>query len=547
MAINSLNKKSDNEITIPRILNSHQVRMLPYWCQHSLSYDLFENTLARLATKDILPHLKPHWIEIPLDEELALLDEDHVLEVSVPVLNLCDLLPNAFFSGPALVAKVIGFNGYVAKGHHRLIENYPLAEFVLVTDIVGNQYEILLNKDGKIELPKEGAGLFSIPAQITTIFSANQVKQGLGLEDCQAQGIEKNKLYLLAPAHTNQNFEMHICISHLSQNKRIVDTIRKVEVDYQELKLLPQQATTKIDQFNEKLSNILTVEIDLSFDKLIDYPIPYALNVVLQTEKEESSYGLKHPTSPELTSSNRGWMQHPLVSSVFTKYFGLSVATLNALARKTYSRYDLMNDYLKGDRFGFSEQRGYNNFLLRTDAFERFYTMLIEELVYQRLPQEFLSDRVTTDKLNEIAFNQIAVDFHDSVVLGQLQTEIAYGQYFHFYQMFSRSAQLKEQLNLFAEGEQPLPSVTVDVVPQVRIATLMTPDEGRVQQSILKDTKTSMALNSAYLAARIRQQPLNELAQKDKDAALGEDHPLPPSKTDAKSIHIWYNLPPRSR
>ncbi|HRE30581.1 MAG TPA: hypothetical protein PLD88_01275, partial [Candidatus Berkiella sp.] len=377
MAINSLNKKSDNKITIPRILNSHQVRMLPYWCEHSLSYDLFENTLARLATKDILPQLKPHWIEIPLDEEFALLDDDHVLEVSVPVLNLCDLLPNAFFSGPALVAKVIGFNGYVAKGHHRLIENFPIAEFVLVTDIVGNQYEILLNKDGKIELPKEGEGLFSIPSQITYIFSANQVKQGLGLEDCQAQGIEKNKLYLLAPAHTNQNFGMHVSISHLSLNKRVVDTIRKVEVDYQELKLLPQQATTKTDQFNEKLSNILTVEIDLSFDKLIDYPIPYALNVVLQMEKEDSPYSLKHPTSPELTSSNHGWMQHPIIPSVFTKYFGLSVATLNALARKTYTRYDLMNDYLQGDRFGFSEQRGYNNFLLRTDAFERFYTMLI--------------------------------------------------------------------------------------------------------------------------------------------------------------------------
>lgn len=556
MSTNPLDKNTNNAIHLPTMLATHQTRLLPFWCESSLSFDLYDNALARLATKDILPVLEPHWLEIAIEEELALLDENHVLEISVPVLNLCDLMPNAYFSGPALTAKVVGFNGFAAKGNHRLIENFPLADFVLVTDIAGNQYEVVVTKEGRIELPEQGIGLFSIPVQLTFIFSENQVKRGQGLEDCRAQGLEKNKLYLFPPTHINQNFVMHVSVTHLDKNhKRIVDTIRKVSVDYQDFKLLEQKTTTQVDRYKEKLAKVVSIDVDLSFERMIDYSFPYALNVILQPEGE-ARYHLSHPNMTSPSRENPGWMQHPLFPLVFTKYFGLSAKTLNTLAKKVYSQYDLLRDYLKGERFGFAEQKGYNNFLLRTEAFAPFYDMLIDELVYQRLPKDFLLDRISTSKITALQFSQMQVDFHDSIVLSQLQAEITEGHFYHFYGLFSRPTNVKEHLNLFEESSlSALPKVSIEVIPQVRLSTYLEPsiDQPSTQaqmQPITKNYQTSLALNAAYLAARIRQQKLAELAATKPahpDAAFSEDHHLSPTNIDANAIHIWYNTPPRSR
>ncbi len=537
MKSNALSKKTD--IKVPVLQDSQIARMLPFWCESSLPFDLYDTSFGRLASKDILGILAPHWIEIPLEEEMALLDEDHMLEISVPVLNLCDLLPNAFFSGPPLAAKVIGFNGYAAKGSHRLIDNFPVADFCVVTDVVGNQYEAVINKEGRIEIPEEGMGLFSIPSQLTFIFSERQVKRGQGLDDCQSQGLEKNKLYIFPPNHTCQNFSMHISVSHIGENgKRIVDSIRKVGIDYQETKVYPKSARTRINRFEGQSPSTFCVEMDLSFDRLIDFPFPYALNVTLE-EKKKIKYGLTDPATSPLPHVTRGWMQHPLFSNVFTKYYGLSAKTLTIVSKKVYTQFDLIRDYLRGDRFGFSQQKGYNDFLLRSEGFERFYNMLIDELVYQRLPKNFLLDRVGGEKLIDLDFNQISVDFHDSVVLGQLHAEILEGQYHQFYDLFSRAENLKEFLYLHENAPQPEePKITVEIVPQVRVSTYIAPvDDNRPssEQVITKGYKSSIALNAAYLADKIKQNSLQELAT-----------PIPP-KSDANPEQNWYNAPPRSK
>lgn len=543
--VKPLVKKAD-DVKVPVIQNSQKARMLPFWCESSLSFDLYDKSFAGLATKDILPILAPHWVEIPIDEELALLDEDHVLEVSVPVLNLCDLLPNAIFSAPPLAAKIVGFNGYAAKGNHRLIDNFPLADFCKVTDIAGNHYEVVINKEGRIELPEEGTGLFSIPSQLTFIFSERQVKRGQGLEDCQSQGLEKNKLYLFPPSHTSQNFTLHVCVSHLDRNhKRIVDSVRKVAFEFQETMVYHKQATTKIERLDNQTPEVLSVEIDLSFDRLIDFPFPYALNVTLE-ERNKAKYSL-----PDTT---RGWMQHPVFPTVFTKYFGLSAKTLTTIAKKVYTQQDLLRDYLKGDRLGFAQQKGYNDFLLRSESLGRLYTLLIDELVYQRLTKEFLLERATADRLMTLDFNQLSVDFHDSVVLSQLHAEILEGQFYHFYELFSRSASLKEFLYL---NQQPIletdPVIKVDIVPQVSLATYVEPlDEinPAKNEAITHNYATSAALNSAYLAERIRHEKLQELKKANPSGDRtnsNNEKSVPPSGLDANNGDSWYNTPPRSR
>ncbi|MGE3317710.1 MAG: hypothetical protein AB7I18_00270 [Candidatus Berkiella sp.] len=553
MLVDPLGKKS-GDVKVPVIQNSQIARMLPFWCESSLSFDLYDKSFAWLATKDILPVLAPHWVEVPIEEEIALLDEDHVLEVSVPVLNLSDLLPNTLFSASPLAAKIVGFNGYAAKGNHRLIDNFPLADFCKVTDIAGNQYEVVINKEGKIELPEEGVGLFSIPAVLTFIFSERQVKRGQGLEDCQSQGLEKNKLYLFPPSHTSQNFTMHICVSHLDKNhKRIVDTVRKVSIEFQETMVNHKQATTKINRLHEKSPNLMSVEIDLSFDRLIDFPFPYALNVTLD-QRDKAKYSLVDSKMSDLPEVTRGWMQHPVFPFVFTKYFGLSARTLTTIAKKVYTQQDLIRDYLQGDRLGFSRQRGYNDFLLRTESLSRLYTLLIDELVYQRLTKEFLLERATADRLMTLDFNQISVDFHDSVVLNQLHAEILEGQFYHFYELFSRSDSLKEFLYLNqAPLQQTDPIIQVDIVPQVSLSTYVEPlDEinPSQDQAITKGYATSTALNSAYLAAKIRQEKLSELMSAStpvNPANTNNEGAAPSAGLDAKSTDSWYNTPPRSR
>lgn len=535
------------------MLETHIARMLPFWCESSLSFDLYNSSLARLASKDLLPQLAPHWIEVSIAEEIALLDDNHVLEISVPVLNLCDLLPNNYFSGPLLTAKVIGFNGYAAKGNHRLIENFPIADFIVVTDIVGNQYELIVNKEGKLELPNEGTGLFSIPAQITFIFSENQVKRGTGLDDCQAQGLEKNKIYLYPPDHACQNFSMYISVTHLnSRNKRIVDTIRKVGVEYQETMVHHNQATTNINRHDEQTPNAFCVDIDLSFDRLIDFPFPYALNVSVESPGKDT-FRLSDKKGSASQSETRGWMQHPIFPHVFTKYFGLSAKTLTALSKKVYTQHDLISDYLKGDDFGFSHQRGYNNFLLRPEAFESFYSMMIDELVYQRLPKNFLQERVTTDKLSVLNDNQLSVDFHDSVVISQLQSELLEGRFNHFYDLFSRSESLKESLYLQGTDNSITPNITVDIVPQVRLSTYVAPLDEQIvppNQPITKDYQSSIALNSAFLADRIRHDTLKGMTAYEgspSEVKLPEESSQSPVNKDAKTPDNWYNTPPRSR
>jgi len=66
------------------------------------------------------------------------------------------------------------------------------------------------------------------------------------------------------------------------------------------------------------------------------------------------------------------------------------------IAKAVYPFSRLMNDYLKGDRFGLSQERGYNHFELwgLSDSLEAFYDLLIKGLVNRQIPRQFIFDRV---------------------------------------------------------------------------------------------------------------------------------------------------------
>lgn len=198
---------------IPRILPQNEIRVQGYsQLQAQQAFNLFGAKFSQLADATEFKALKDQLIEIDISDELAILSQsqyDSMLEISVPVFGVVDLFNSGVFSSAQSFASVIKLEGFAQK-----------ADFVLVTDIVRNTYEILVGPHGEIALPKEGTGLFSIPSKITFMYNYNK-------------NDVSSKLYLLPPPEMSSNFECHICVSHINEKmQRRVDSIRAIKVRY---------------------------------------------------------------------------------------------------------------------------------------------------------------------------------------------------------------------------------------------------------------------------------------------------------------------------
>lgn len=256
--------------------------------------------LGRLYTASEFNHVKPYVMEIDITPECAEIKEDSFLEISVPVLGLTDLFNKVdYLSKQVLHSSIVAINGFGAVDEEE--NGYSFPYFVKVKDLIENQYEIIISRDGHIECPSQGMGLFSVINQITFLFSEKQIKDGEGLKECSA--IKKNKLYLLPPTGTDESYTLHICTVHFDhKNRRIVDTWRTVDVHF---------------------------------------------------IKEETSL--------------------PPVSYLKT----------------VYSEHDFMRDYLSS-KIALSKENDYNNFLLRPEAFGRFYDALVHDLSKGYISMEYL-------------------------------------------------------------------------------------------------------------------------------------------------------------
>lgn len=333
----------------PRFLEKQQKIATPLKRSPSCqAYQLFQKQFGALATQAMLGLNKDQLIEVDLDQEISLLQDGYNLEITVPMVGVTDLL-NTFVSQGQSFPAILSLNGYTAKPAGGTEPHFPHAEFMMVRDIVGNQYEILLGPTGEIEMPAEGSGRFSLIEEITFIYSAQQILFGEGWAKSQDPLVASNKLYCLPLLGACQDFKIRICVSHLDAAldfKRVVDTCRTVDVLY--------------------------------------------------------------PVEQRSLSE-------------------LSEKTFIALIREVYSQYDFMKDYLNNDPFQLSHAQGYNNFLLRPEAFEKFYDKIVLDLVHHRLVGGFLLDRVPLSRWEDLDLSHVPMNPQDKKRMKQLQSALAAG------------------------------------------------------------------------------------------------------------------------
>lgn len=457
------NKLSESSCIVPQFLPSLKL-IHPVIDQNALTkqFSLFSSRFACLATKETFKALRSQMLEIDISQELDLMNESSSLEVVVSVNGIIDLLNkseiyNQFSKFPV----VVGFNGFGAKSVETQQNNFPHSDFVLITDIVGNQYEVLVDKSGKLELPQVGTGLFSLASAITFIYSQQQVKQGLGLENLQSIGLRDNKLYLLPPTQSNEDFTFSICITHINENhQRIVDTIREVRVQFENTaQKIYDKAQGLVIRPLEESPDVLQINLSLLLLKPFMAQLPFSASIALSHPKG-SEYGLVQP---------HGWMEHPIHNATYTKHFGLSEKTLTQVVNHLYNEYDLTKDYLKGDTFSLSPENGYNNFLLRTDGIGVFYDLLIHDVVHHKIPGDFILDRVDPSHYADLDLSDLPMDFHDSVVIAQLQTDFQEHSFQGLQQLLlthdykQGHIEIEDHFVVHAQGMQEMPVVNVEI------------------------------------------------------------------------------------
>lgn len=428
--IQSLMLRSD-KFPFPQHLKSQIIKVDPIKLDQTWqSFGAGGENFAKFANASDFKKLASQLIEVDILEECQSMTEDCFLEITMPVLGLMDLHHFIdFFSSNVLHPSFIGLNGFGAKSSE--IDSFPQVDFIKVMDIADNRYEIMLTPTGEVELPEQGMGLFSIIKEITFVLGYRQVITGEGLTDLQSEGSKKGKLYLLPPMGTDESFTFHVCLTHIDElNRRLVDSIRAVEVNFTAMPLLWEAKGTILGNQNSRVIERNYIDLSIKLKNVGTLPKPVLVNVEL-----------KHNPSVRLIPSElNAWTQHPLQANVFTKRFGLSQRTLALLIKELYTEFDYMRDYLERNPVPLSQENDYNNFLLRPEVFVKLYEGLIHDLSWGYIKGDFLLSRVSPERVQELDLSEMPVDFHDSVVVSQLQAEFDKGQLESLAMLFSPRA-----------------------------------------------------------------------------------------------------------
>lgn len=423
--------------------------------QFAINHEKF----AHLATPAEFEQLKSHLIEIDIKTELGKLKGEGFLEVSVPVLGLTDFLAATptwhEFSQQFPVP--IAINGYGApadsqgKGQY-----YPQADFIVVKDILGNQFELFVNPDGLIEIPEKGTGLFSVITEITYIFSRDQIIEGRGLYPFENVEAEAGKLYLLPPPGVHERFNLKIVAAHLDEtNQKVIDYVLKVPVVQVNDELREASAVNvTVKNLSDEQENLLQLEI--AYRKKNYHGESFGLDISL-----EKVFGVTYG----LLDTHSGWTTEN-DSNVLMKQIGLSDYALTALVRNVFSEYDFSKSLLAGEGFEISQKSGFNDFMLSPEAIGLYYDLFVSGIVQQTLPGEWLFAHVPNDRIENLNLDYAFLNPHDSALISNIIEDVKAGHFESFADQFfdpSKPSEvwIHETVNVVAMGADPdfLPNV----------------------------------------------------------------------------------------
>ncbi|MFO1257434.1 MAG: hypothetical protein U1E78_03310 [Gammaproteobacteria bacterium] len=423
--------------------------------QFAINHEKF----AHLATPAEFEQLKSHLIEIDIKTELGKIKSDGFLEISVPVLGLTDFLAATptwhEFSQQFPVPIVVNRYGAPMDTEGEA-QYYPQADFVVVKDILGNQFELFVNADGLIEIPEKGTGLFSVITEITYIFSHDQVIDGRGLYQFENVGAESGKLYLLPPPGVHDRFNVKISAAYLDEtNQKVVDYVQKVPVVQLHDELSEAAAVNvAVKNLSDEQENLIQLEI--AYRKKNYHGESFGLDISL-----EKAFGVTYG----ILDAHSGWSQQN-ESNILTKQVGLSDYALTALVRNVFSEYDFSKSLLAGESFEISQKSGFNDFVLSPEAIGLYYDLFVSGIVQQSLPGEWLFAHVPNDRIENLNLDYAFLNYHDSALISNIVDDVKAGHYESFANHFFDPSEpseiwVHETLNVLTIGADPdfLPTV----------------------------------------------------------------------------------------
>ena len=133
---------------------------------------MHHSNFAELADQNTLKSVMEspqNVIKIDIQTLLEQMTPDSYLEIKVPTTSLTDFLAaeSALGNTPQAFASPLAINGFGAKNTPSTHNDLGQSEHVLATDILGNNFEILVNEHGQVEVPQDGTGLFSMLSHLT--------------------------------------------------------------------------------------------------------------------------------------------------------------------------------------------------------------------------------------------------------------------------------------------------------------------------------------------------------------------------------------------
>lgn|GEM_PF-4183027 len=400
--------------------------------QTSDQYHITQPKFAALFDQQDFNQLKDSLVEINISDALSHLSNDGYLEVTLPVTGMTDLMGSqGMWQGlPQQFPTVAAINGYGAKSPDDS-NHFPRPDFILATDIVGNQYEILVNVQGQVELPAEGTGLFSIVSALTLMYSPRQIENGEGLQTLT--GAKSGMLYLLPPPENNKVFTPKIEVSHLDENyAREVDFVQQVPILFNvpgadlSLSVKTETAPSELGSF---------MKVSLYTDTMPNYQQPFRIDLNLEDPPVEIDLTeLLNMTGP--FSAAQGWQQNEAEPTLFSKQFGLSHSAQTLVVRDLYSERDFMQAMLAGEEFDVAHDTNYNNFMLRQEAIGPYYDLLVDSVIQHPSVADFIFEQVPNERIADLDLSYASVSQTDQAVLDSLSQELSHKNYSTFNKIF---------------------------------------------------------------------------------------------------------------
>lgn len=185
---------------------------------HALNQPNFLSLSNPTELQSLVEHGKAFELSIQPEVEhlLQMRSEGHdgYLNITLPMVGVTDYLNSeGAHTAEQAFGSVLGLNQFLADSQQ---PHFSRPDFILAKDIIGNQYEILIEPDGKVAIPEDGTGKFSLLSEVTLMYSLDQVLEGRGLADAAPQ--LANHLYLLPPVGFQGKYAPVISVSETQED-----------------------------------------------------------------------------------------------------------------------------------------------------------------------------------------------------------------------------------------------------------------------------------------------------------------------------------------